>query len=95
MLYWFATDGGRIERFAYDAEQHAADRAYLADLMAEIVAHREPVWPLTSDVDQCRFCKYRSLCERGVRPGFFEDLDVDVEPAPLEIDLEQIAEIEY
>jgi hypothetical protein len=95
MLYWFANDGGQVERFVYDAEQHAADHTYLAGLVAEIGAHREPIWPLTSDLDQCRFCNYRSLCERGVRPGFFEDLEIDVEPAPLEIDLEQIAEIEY
>jgi CRISPR/Cas system-associated exonuclease Cas4 (RecB family) len=95
MLYWFATDSGRIERFAYDADQHAADRTYLASLIEEVIAHREPVWPLTDDVDQCRFCKYRSLCERGVQPGFFDELDVEVEPESLEIDLEQIAEIEY
>jgi hypothetical protein len=95
MLYWFATDRGRVERFAYDADQHAADRAYLADLIAEISAHQEPIWPLTSDVGQCRFCNYRSLCERGVRAGIFAELEVDIEPLPIEIDLEQIAEIEY
>ncbi len=95
MLYWFATDRGRVERFAYDAAQHAADRDYLAGLVDEIIAHREPIWPLTDDVGQCRFCNYRSLCERGVRAGFFADLEVDVEPQRIEIDLEQIAEIEY
>jgi hypothetical protein len=95
MVYWFANDGGRVERFPYDADQHAADRAYLAGLMDEIAAHREPVWPLAADEAQCRFCNYRSLCERGAKPGFFEDLQEDVEALPVEIDLEQISEIEF
>lgn len=95
MCYWFATEGGRVERFAYDAEQHAADLAYLSSLIEEIGARQAAIWPLTPDVRRCRFCNYRSLCERGVKPGFFQDLDEDLEPLPLEIDLEQIAEIEF
>ena len=99
MVYWFATDNGRVERFAYDDEQHEADRTYLSGLIAEVATHREPIWPLTDDVRQCRFCNYRSLCERGVRAGFFEDLEADLEgdvaERRLEIDLEQIAEIEF
>jgi hypothetical protein len=95
MCYWFANDHGRVEHFAYDAAQHAADRAYLAGLIEEIAARQAKIWPLTPDVKQCRFCSYRSLCERGVAPGFFGDLEDDLEPQPLAIDLEQIAEIEF
>ena len=36
-----------------------------------------------------------SLRVRGVVPGFLEDLDEDLEPEEVEIDLEQIAEIEF
>jgi hypothetical protein len=95
MVYWFAEEGGATERFPYDADQHAADCAYLARLTAEIAAHQEPIWPLTPDERQCRFCNYRSLCERGVKAGFLDDLEEDVEPPQLEIDLEQVAEIEF
>lgn len=95
MVYWFAQFGGATERFPYDTDQHAADRAYLAYLIAEITAHQEPIWPLTLDERPCRFCNYRSLCERAVKAGFLKDLDEDLESAELEIDLEQIAEIEF
>jgi hypothetical protein len=95
MIYWFANDGGTTERFSYDAAQHAADRDYLAGLIGEIAVRDEEIWPLTPDLRQCRFCNYRSLCDRGVKAGFLEDLDQDLEPAELEIDLEQIAEIEF
>jgi CRISPR/Cas system-associated exonuclease Cas4 (RecB family) len=95
MIYWFAAFGGAIERFPYDAGQHAADGDSLAHLVAEIVARQAPIWPLTPDERQCRFCKYRSLCERNVKPGFLADLDEDLEPPELEIDLEQVTEIEF
>jgi CRISPR/Cas system-associated exonuclease Cas4 (RecB family) len=95
MVYCFAERGGSTERLAYDAEQHAAAHGYLADLLTEIAARGEGIWPLTPNERHCRFCNYRSLCERGVKPGFLDDLDDDVELAGFEIDLEQIAEVEF
>ncbi|MGD8791420.1 MAG: PD-(D/E)XK nuclease family protein [Anaerolineae bacterium] len=95
MVYWFANHGGAVERFPYDAAQHAVAREELAGMVAEIDARQETIWPLTSDERHCRFCNYRSLCERGVRAGFLEDLEEDVEPAEIEINLEQIAEVEF
>lgn len=98
MIYWFAAHGGHTERFAYDQAQHAADREYLAELVAEIATRRarnEVIWPLTSDLAQCRFCNYRSLCERGSRAGALENLEDDLERLDVEIDLEQVAEVEF
>jgi hypothetical protein len=95
MVYWFAAFGGATERFPYDSQQYAADADYLSELIARITGHREPVWPLVADERLCRFCNYRSLCERGVEAGFLMDLDDDLEGDDFEIDLEQIAEIEF
>ena len=95
MIYWFAEFGGVTERFPYDAEQHTADGDYLAGLIAEIAAHSEPIWPLTPDERRCRFCNYRSLCERGVTAAFLNELEDDLEPAEVTIDLEQIAEVAF
>jgi hypothetical protein len=95
MVYWFAERGGSVERFAYDAEQHAAGHDRLAGLLSEITAQREASWPLTPNERHCRFCNYRSLCDRGVKPGFLDDLDDDLEPIGFEIDLEQVAEVEF
>lgn len=95
MVYWFAQSQGDTLRFTYDAAQHAADGAYLTRLIEEIAAWQESTWPLTPDERHCRFCNYRSLCDRGVKPGFLEDLDEDLALEDLEVDLEQIAEIEF
>ncbi len=90
MVYWFAAFGGATERFPYDGEQYASDREYLSQLVSEITKRQEATWSLTSDERRCRFCNYRSLCERNVGPGFLEDLDEDLELAEIEIDLEQV-----
>jgi CRISPR/Cas system-associated exonuclease Cas4 (RecB family) len=95
MVYWFAERGGATERFPYDSQQHEATGEYLADLIARIAAEQAPIWPLTPDPRRCRTCQYRSLCERGVRAGLLEDLEEDAPPAELEIDLEQVAEVEF
>jgi predicted RecB family nuclease len=95
MIYWFAQADGQTVRFAYDKAQHDSAQAYLLDLVSEVGAHSEPVWPLAADENQCRFCNYRSLCERGARAGFLDDLDDDFESLEEAIDLEQIAEVEF
>jgi hypothetical protein len=95
MIYWFAQHRGATESFPYDAEQHAADRPYLTDLLSEIASCAAEIWPLTPDEGRCRFCNFRSLCDRGVKAGFLAGLDDDLEEPDLDIDLEQIAEIEF
>ncbi|MCZ2099446.1 MAG: hypothetical protein LC121_24935, partial [Anaerolineae bacterium] len=35
------------------------------------------IWPLTSDVVRCRFCEYRSLCDRGDVAGIAVDAVID------------------
>lgn len=95
MVYWFAQEGGQAIRFGYDDAQHAAAGTYLDSLIQQITGHNEAVWPLTADERRCRFCNYRSLCDRRVVPGFVEDLDDDLELDEVAIDLEQIAEIEF
>ena len=95
MVYWFAQSNGETVRFTYDQAQHNGARTYLLDLISQIETHAEPVWPLTPDERRCRFCEYRSLCERGARAGFIDDLEDDIEPFEDTIDLEQIAEVEF
>jgi CRISPR/Cas system-associated exonuclease Cas4 (RecB family) len=95
MVYWYAEFDGAMECFPYSAEQYAADQGFLAGLIGEITTRTEEIWPLADDAGQCRFCKYRSLCDRGAKPGFIGELDEDMEPTEFQIDLEQIAEVAF
>lgn len=99
MIYWFAGFPDRPERFAYSASQAAEDGGYLNALVEQIalLADGEGGWPLTPDETHCRFCVYRSLCERGVEAGRLDEADYrDFEPeVEVDLDFEQIAEVEY
>lgn len=65
--YWYAADGGHTIAFKYSAAQFREDEERLSTLINEIAARA--TFPLTDDERHCRFCTYRSLCERGIRAG--------------------------
>ncbi len=97
LIYWFAEDPAHPEIFPYSAKLHRENRAYLDDLLDRI-KDLDPagVWPLTDDHTQCRYCVYRSLCDRGERAGSLADAgDVDEFNFDFDFDLDQIDEIAF
>jgi len=96
LLYWFADAPDDPLALAYDATRHAADHERLTALIGEIERRDEAVWPLADDARACKFCVYRSLCERGRVAGDLDELDEEPETEELlDIDLEQVAEIAF
>jgi hypothetical protein len=106
MVYWFANFPEDPERFPYDAGQYDADGAYLASLIEEIKELAlslskglgDEDFSLTVQERRCRYCPYRSLCQRGVRAGAFDEAEDELEwddDFEIALDFEQIAEIEY
>jgi len=98
MIYWFANFPEEPERFSYDAAQYDADGHYLASLVEEIKSLGDDDFPLTTQERRCRYCHYRSLCQRGVRAGPFDEAESEPEEDGdfgISLDFEQIAEIEY
>ncbi len=100
MIYWFASFPARSERFTYDAAQYGADDAYLASLIEEIKGLGDEGWPLTDREGRCRYCPYRSLCQRGIEAGALEEAEDAGEDVPelsddFDFDFEQVAEIAY
>jgi hypothetical protein len=98
MVYWFANFPEDPERFPYDTAQYDADGDYLASLIEEIKGLGDEDFPLTAQERRCRYCPYRSLCQRGVRAGLFDEVEDEPEwgdDFEIALDFEQIAEIEY
>ncbi len=102
MIYWFADFPDQPERFVYSAGQHRENAGYLAGLVEQmtLLAGGDGDWPLTPLERNCRFCVYRSLCDRGVEAGHLDDADLDLEDFvpesfDVEIDFEQIGEIAF
>lgn len=97
MMYWFANAPETPEIFPYDATQYAEDEVFLSDLIQTIERLDEDSFTLTEDERHCRFCAYRSLCDRGTAAGNLNDLEDELsqEDLDIDLDLEHIAEIEF
>lgn len=94
MIYCFVARGGERVSFDYSAEQLRADEAYLLSLMETMDGAER--FPLTENETRCRFCTYRSLCERGdAGPLDLLDEDDALDEVTFELDFDQIAEIEF
>ncbi len=61
--------------FSYDAARHTANRTHLERLVAEIADLELGEFPLTEEKRHCKFCVYRSLCERGQNAGSLSELE--------------------
>ncbi|NDJ78941.1 MAG: PD-(D/E)XK nuclease family protein [Chloroflexi bacterium] len=95
LVYWVASEPDAPEVFDYSSAQMQADEAYLAQLI-DAVTSRDPgsTWPLTFDEKRCRFCEYRSLCDRGEEAGQADDF-ADYDGGLLELGLEDVEEIGF
>lgn len=96
MRYWYADHNGAAVTLPYDAAQMQSDEASLLRVLREI--ETRPDFPLTPDERRCRFCAYRSLCNRGVEAGplaEWDEVDDGLEWADFALDLDQIAEIAF
>lgn len=94
MQYWFALQPEQPEVLVYSPAQFERDWLYLTQLIEQITTAAE--FPLTNFEKDCRFCVYRSYCERGAEAGLLDELaDDELLPQDLELDWEQISEIAY
>lgn len=98
MVYWFAEKPRQPQVFAYSQQQFQEDQEYLLGLVKEIEGLKETDFFLTEDEASCKFCTYRSLCDRGISAGgadpgqVFDKVDGS---GDIELDFDQIAEIEF
>ncbi|MBN2550232.1 MAG: PD-(D/E)XK nuclease family protein [Anaerolineales bacterium] len=104
MVYWYPAFPDSPEIICYNTQKHQEGAAYLSGLINEIQRLDESDFSMTSHTERCAYCVYRSLCERGVRAGNFDQvLDwLSEEAEPREgvssmggFDFEQVGEISF
>ena len=94
MIYWYAGFPSEPARFKYDANQFKRDWSAIEKIVEEISSTRE--FRLTEDEKMCRFCAYRSYCNRGAQAGQMDDAEAERESeANFDVNFEQISEIEF
>lgn len=92
LVYWFA-ETGDVVPFDLTADKLQQDEARLTTLLQTIANTEE--FAKTDNERHCRFCSYRSLCERDVRPDEWEGVDESDAPENLLLDLDNIEEISF
>jgi hypothetical protein len=98
MVYWYSNFPTSPLVFPYDREKYYRDGETIAGLIGEIEALRNQEAPKTENKKRCWYCVYRSLCNRGVSAGPLEGVEEEGSESDdfdIELDLEQIAEIEF
>lgn len=97
MIYWYASKPDEPVIFDYFQEKMDEDEGFIANIIEEIDSLMGlDDFPLTDDEKQCRYCIYRSLCNRGDKAGLIDQLE-DVIHKDFEdtFDFDQIQEIEF
>ena len=94
MIYWYADFPSDPTKLKYDANHFKRDWAALEKVVNEISSAGE--FPLTEDEKICRFCVYRSYCNRGAQAGQIDEAEAEMESeAAFDVNFEQIGEIEF
>lgn len=107
MRYWFTAAPTQPVVFRYGSAQHTTNRERIVEIVANILAGESRAdFPLAPDSEAtrmrlCRFCTYRSRCNRGTEAGDINDLGDVEELVPesegraLDFGLDDIAEIAF
>jgi len=99
MRYWFPEFPDQPIDFKYDQDRFQQDVEMINELITRVAAMEEAGLIKTEQLERCRFCLYRSLCDRGEAAGPVDSLLED----PLEVDgawedsfdFEQVAEVAW
>ena len=86
MHYWFAERPGEPRILKYNELQFLEDQAYLEGLVEEVLALDSGGFLLTEDHKKCKFCPYRSFCDRGDVAGTMVEEDA-TEEADMAVEL--------
>lgn len=98
LVYWYPAAPARPEEFTYSNRLLERDEQILGELIEQVkTAAQTNNFPLVAGRKPCRFCTYRSYCNRGEKAGPLaewagepqEVLDVSA------LDWDQIAEIQF
>ncbi len=99
MQYWYPLSSEPEEIFPYSDAWHSEVANNLGELISSIEDRiaSDKTFPLTEDIEQCKYCIYRSYCERGYHtsPTHPGDEIENEDLSNVHFDWDLIKEIEY
>ncbi|MHC1741156.1 MAG: PD-(D/E)XK nuclease family protein [Anaerolineaceae bacterium] len=93
MIYWYPAFPELTIQFGYSDAKFNEDKLFLQTLIREILSLETADFSKTENEKLCKYCKYRSLCDRGIAAGDrgeSEELLDDISSA-FDIDFDQVA----
>lgn len=94
IIYWYADFPSEPARFKYTSAQFKRDWSAIEKVVKEISSTKE--FPMTEDEKMCRFCVYRSYCDRGKQAGAMDEAEAEMESeTAFDVNFEQVGEIEF
>lgn len=75
MRYWYSQFPETLIQLPYDTVTFEEDLAYFSSLIENILSKPKEAFIKTSNWKKCRYCIYRSYCDRGVEAGDIADFD--------------------
>jgi CRISPR/Cas system-associated exonuclease Cas4 (RecB family) len=73
MSYWYPNFPDSPVTFSYSQTQLENDRQEIISMINEIRNLDEKDFVKTDQLSTCKYCRFRSLCDRGVQAGISED----------------------
>jgi len=89
LIYWNPRYPEQKIQIKYSQKNFKSDKTFFKELISEILHESE--FPLTDDLNKCRFCEYRPIC-RGEKTESRELIEEDLD---LNLDWEAVEEIEF
>lgn len=83
MVYWYPAFPDSPVSLTFDHEWVSSAEANLTRLITQIASMKMEIYPLTVDDKKCKFCRYRSLCERGISAGTMDEEEETIESESL------------
>lgn len=77
MIYWYTVFPEHPIEFQYDQATYTSQKSELANLITEITRNGMDDFYLTEKLWHCKFCQYRSYCNRGEKAGEFTEERID------------------
>jgi CRISPR/Cas system-associated exonuclease Cas4 (RecB family) len=91
MVYWLANFPTQPIQLPYNSSQSLRDWKHLENLTNRI--EQQEIFPMTADEKKCKYCQFRSYCDRGISAASYED-DHESLVEMSDLTMDQIPEIE-
>jgi hypothetical protein len=91
MIYWYPSFSDSPVTFRYSQNKFYEDLNFITRLIEEIRSKTEIEFVKTDETKKCNFCRYRSLCNRGISASMrTKEEDFQPEENPFDFDFNSI-----